>query len=171
MAIRKSVVSVGQTSCTFITNFISSYTKKKTPKQKNPPPPKSPKTHQKLFAFLKSVFGMYSQQCRIWEKKNTSFSGSQVRRLVYTVSGMKSFHNTARYNPENLQHLIFISFVHSADSLRTIFQKQLRLVPIFFNRSPVEGIKKAHHPFSDRNHLPIGLTGLEEQVCSCNLHI
>lgn len=104
-------------------------------------------------------------------KQNTPFSGSQVRRLVYTVPGMKSFHNTTQYNPENLQHLIFISFVHSADSLCTIFQKQFRLVPIFFNRSPVEGIKKAHHPFSDRKHLPIGLTGLEEQVHSCNLHI
>lgn len=146
MAIRKSVVSVGQISCTLTINFTSLYIKKK---QKNtqtnkgtPAPPQNPSKPSEVIFFLEMSLWHVQPTTLHVGKQNTSFSGSWVRRMVYRVPGMKSYHNTAWYNPEHLQHLIFISFICSANFLCTFFQKADQTGSHIFNRSPVEGIKK-----------------------------
>lgn len=75
-------------------------------------------------------------------KQNISFPGSQVRRTVYRVPGMKSYHNTAGYNPEHLQHLIFISFIRSANFLCAFFPKAVQTGSHIFSISPLQGIKE-----------------------------
>lgn len=150
MARRKSVVSVGQFSFMFITHFTSH---KNTPKAKqtNPPtkPWQRPQTHQQnkpwplpksqkipliLSVFLKSLLGMYSQQCC---KQNTSLPGSQIRRRFYRVPGMESD------NSLDICNIQFLSLSYVLQiSCAQFFQKAVQTGSYIFTRSPAERIKK-----------------------------
>lgn len=110
----------------------------KTP---NPSPFQNPRKPPEVIYFLEKSLACTANNAGCG-KQNASLPGSQVRRMVYRVPGMKSYHNTAWYNPAHLQHLIFISFISSANFLCTFFQKAVQTGSHIFNRSPVEGIQK-----------------------------
>lgn len=114
---------------------------KKTPRKpqnhqpnKPQPLPKSQKTPQILFTFLKSLLGMYSQQCC---KQNRSLPGSQIRKMFYRVPGMKPYHPLDICNIQfsSLSYVLQISCAH-------FFQNAVQTGSHLFTRSPAEGIKK-----------------------------
>jgi len=62
---------------------------------KNPSPSQNPRKPPEVIYFLgKSLCHVQPTMLHVG-KSNTFFAGSQVRRMVYRVPCMKSYHNTA----------------------------------------------------------------------------
>lgn len=173
MAGRKSVVSVGQFSFTFIIRFTSpkktptpKQTHQKTPKpstQQTLAPPKIPENPSDI---------IYVLEKSPWHVQPSMLQTKYISSRVTDKNVLQSSRHEILSPPGHLQHAILISFICSANFLCTFFfsESSSDWFPSF-HQITSWGDKKAHIPFPEKNHLPTGLTGAEEQVHSYDLHI